>query len=178
MKNMFYIFNSLVDWWRIVLFRINNPIQLVIHVMIRTPQLNEKQQHSIITLRHEGQTIQNVWRILNVSSAVTKTIKHWWRLSWGPPKEMKTKMVEWWMRSCDRYCSAYFFTWSCHGHRNYVTNTHTHTHLCCVSVITDTEWTVWTDKLGFFTVIDDVSESWQYACQSTLHNNKKQYFMS
>jgi transposase len=44
--------------------------------MARTAQRSKEKQKSIITLRHEGQSIRNISRILNVSSsAIAKTIK-------------------------------------------------------------------------------------------------------
>jgi predicted transcriptional regulator len=36
--------------------------------MARTAQISKEKQQSIITLRHEGQSIQNISRTLNVSS--------------------------------------------------------------------------------------------------------------
>jgi transposase len=44
--------------------------------MARTAQISKEKQQSIITLRHEGQSMRNISRTLNVSSsAVAKTIK-------------------------------------------------------------------------------------------------------
>jgi transposase len=44
----------------------------------RTAQISKEKQQSIITLRHEGQSIQNISRTLNVSSgAVAKAIKRY-----------------------------------------------------------------------------------------------------
>ena len=40
--------------------------------MARTAQISKEKQHSIITLRHEGQSIQNI-----SSSSVAKTIKRY-----------------------------------------------------------------------------------------------------
>jgi transposase len=46
--------------------------------MARTAQISEEKQQSIITLRHEGQSIRNISRTLNVSSSeVAKTIKRY-----------------------------------------------------------------------------------------------------
>jgi transposase len=46
--------------------------------MARTVQISKEKQQSIITLRHEGQSILNISRTLNVSSsAVANTIKHY-----------------------------------------------------------------------------------------------------
>ena len=46
--------------------------------MARTTQLSKENQQSIITLRHEGQSIWKISRTLKVSSSVvTKTIKHY-----------------------------------------------------------------------------------------------------
>jgi transposase len=45
--------------------------------MARTTQISKEKLQSIITLRHEGQSIRKMSRSLNVSSsAVVKTIKH------------------------------------------------------------------------------------------------------
>jgi hypothetical protein len=44
--------------------------------MVRTAQISKEKQQSIITLRHEGQSIWNISRSFKVSSnAVSKTIK-------------------------------------------------------------------------------------------------------
>ena len=49
-----------------------------VHIMARTAQISKEKRMSIITLRHEGQSIQNISRTLNISSsAVTKPIKHY-----------------------------------------------------------------------------------------------------
>jgi transposase-like protein len=46
--------------------------------MARTAQITKKKQQSIITLRHEGQSIWKMSRTLNISSsAVAKTIKRY-----------------------------------------------------------------------------------------------------
>jgi transposase-like protein len=46
--------------------------------MARTSQISKEKQQSIITLRHEGQSMRNISRILKVSSsAVANTIKHY-----------------------------------------------------------------------------------------------------
>jgi transposase len=46
--------------------------------MARTVQISKEKLQSIITLRHKGQSIENISRTLNVfSSAVAKTIKHY-----------------------------------------------------------------------------------------------------
>jgi transposase len=46
--------------------------------MARTAQINKEKQQSIITLKHEGQSIQNISRTLKVSSSsIAKTIKHY-----------------------------------------------------------------------------------------------------
>ena len=46
--------------------------------MARTVQINKEKRQSIITLRHEGQSIRNISRTLKVtSSAVAKTIKRY-----------------------------------------------------------------------------------------------------
>ena len=60
--------------------------------MARTAQISKEKWQSIITLRHEGQSIWNISRTLNISSnAVAKTIIWWNCLSWGPPQERKTQ---------------------------------------------------------------------------------------
>jgi transposase len=47
-------------------------------MMGRTAQISKEKRQSIITLRHEGQSIRKNLRTLNVSSsAVTKTIKRY-----------------------------------------------------------------------------------------------------
>ena len=47
-----------------------------VNFMARTAQLSKERRQSIITLRHEGQSIQKMSRTLKVSSsAVAKTIK-------------------------------------------------------------------------------------------------------
>jgi transposase len=44
--------------------------------MARTAQISKEKRQSIITLRHEGQSIRNISRTFKVSSsAVAKTIK-------------------------------------------------------------------------------------------------------
>ena len=49
---------------------------VVVHIMARTTQLSKEKRQSIITLRHEGQSIQKISRTLKVpSSVVAKTIK-------------------------------------------------------------------------------------------------------
>ena len=46
--------------------------------MARTAQISKEKQQSIITLRHEGQSIWNISSTLKVSSSVVaKTIKHY-----------------------------------------------------------------------------------------------------
>ena len=46
--------------------------------MVRTAQISKEKLQSIITLRHEGQSMQNISRTLKVSSsAVAKTIKRY-----------------------------------------------------------------------------------------------------
>jgi transposase len=46
--------------------------------MARTAQISKEKLQSIITLRHEGQSIQNISRTLKVSSnVVSKTIKRY-----------------------------------------------------------------------------------------------------
>ena len=46
--------------------------------MERTAQISKEKGQSIITLRHEGQSIWTISRTLNVSSSeVAKTIKHY-----------------------------------------------------------------------------------------------------
>jgi transposase len=48
-----------------------------VHIMARTAQISKEKRQSIITLRHEGQSIQKMSRTLKAStSAVAKTIKH------------------------------------------------------------------------------------------------------
>ena len=47
-----------------------------VHIMARTAQISREKRQSIITLRHEGQSIRIISRTFNVSSnAVAKTIK-------------------------------------------------------------------------------------------------------
>jgi transposase len=47
-----------------------------VDIMARTAQISKEKQQSIITLRHEGQSIRRILRMLKVSStAVAKTIK-------------------------------------------------------------------------------------------------------
>ena len=47
-----------------------------VHIMARTAQISKEKRQSIITLRHEGQSMRKISRTLKVSSsAVTKTIK-------------------------------------------------------------------------------------------------------
>ena len=49
-----------------------------VHITVRTAQIRKEKQQSIITLRHEGQTIGKISRTLKVSSsAVAKTIKRY-----------------------------------------------------------------------------------------------------
>ena len=49
-----------------------------VHIMARTAQISKEKLESIITLRHEGQSIRNISRTLKVSlSAVAKTIKRY-----------------------------------------------------------------------------------------------------
>jgi transposase len=46
--------------------------------MARTAQISKEKKQSIITLRHEGQSVQKISRTLTVSlSAVAKTIKRY-----------------------------------------------------------------------------------------------------
>ena len=46
--------------------------------MSKTAQISKEKRQSIITLRHEGQSIRNISRTLNISSiAVAKTIKRY-----------------------------------------------------------------------------------------------------
>ena len=51
-----------------------------VHIMARTAQISKEKPHSIIHLRHEGQSIQNISRTLKVSSSavacVVPTGKH------------------------------------------------------------------------------------------------------
>jgi transposase len=49
-----------------------------VHIISRTAQISKDKQQSIITLRHEGQSIRKMSRTLKVSSsAVAKTIKRY-----------------------------------------------------------------------------------------------------
>ena len=48
------------------------------HIMARTAQISKEKRQLTITLRHEGQSIQNISRTLKVSSsAVAKIIKRY-----------------------------------------------------------------------------------------------------
>ena len=79
-----------------------------VHIMARTAQISKDKQQSVITLRHEGQSIRKISRTLNFSSSA-KTIKSknhqalWWNwLSWGPPQERKTEFIR---VNCTSHCS-------------------------------------------------------------------------
>ena len=49
-----------------------------VHIMARTAQISKEKRQSIITLRHEGQSIRKISTTLKVSaSAVARTIKRY-----------------------------------------------------------------------------------------------------
>lgn len=53
-----------------LIFKVNSSASVVIHIMGRTTQLNKEKQQSIITLRHESQSIQKISKTLNLSCAL------------------------------------------------------------------------------------------------------------
>ena len=53
-------------------------VKYQVYIMTRTAQISKEKQQSIITFRHEGQSIQKMSRTLKVSSSpVAKTIKRY-----------------------------------------------------------------------------------------------------
>jgi azurin len=56
-----------------VWYKEDNLVKDQVHIMVRTAQISKETQQSTITLRHEGQSTQNISRTLKVSSSA-KTI--------------------------------------------------------------------------------------------------------
>ena len=68
--------------------------RLFVHIMSRTAQISKEKRQSIITLRHEGQSIRE--HVKNFESFFKCSCKNhqalWWNwLTWGPPQERKTQ---------------------------------------------------------------------------------------
>jgi transposase len=53
-------------------------VKVQVHILARTAQISNVKRQSIVTLGHQGQSMQKISRTLKVSScSVAKTIKHY-----------------------------------------------------------------------------------------------------